>query len=178
MSPIQQWAHPIHVENSDQGKTQPDLFKPAWWFDAKIISPKTSHEMSECLDWTLIYNPWAGFDEIERSNWSNFESSGRPSIGPECKVGLISVNNKINLRAALHLEAEPIRCVRGLKSSFVIGQRAQIGPNPFTPTRRADLVVWFFNLKNVCYDTAQARWIGCTQNGRPILGLEANVRAH
>jgi hypothetical protein len=32
------------------------------------------------------------------------------------------------LRAALHLEAGPIRCVRGLKSSLVIGQKAQIGP--------------------------------------------------
>jgi hypothetical protein len=48
------------------------------------------------------------------------------------------------LRAALHLEAGPIRCVRGLKSSLVIGQKAQIGPNPFTPRGRADLVVWFF----------------------------------
>jgi hypothetical protein len=48
------------------------------------------------------------------------------------------------LRAAsLHLEARPIRCVRGLKSSLVIqfGQKAQIGPNPFTPRGRADLIV-------------------------------------
>jgi hypothetical protein len=45
------------------------------------------------------------------------------------------------LRAALHLEAGPIRCVRGLKPSLVIGQKAQIGPNPFTPRGRADLVV-------------------------------------
>jgi hypothetical protein len=44
-------------------------------------------------------------------------------------------------RAALHLEAGPIRCVRGLKPSLVIGQKAQIGPNPFTPRGRADLVV-------------------------------------
>jgi hypothetical protein len=44
-------------------------------------------------------------------------------------------------RAALHLEAGPIRCVRGLKSSLVIGQKAQIGPNPFKRTSRADLVV-------------------------------------
>jgi hypothetical protein len=50
------------------------------------------------------------------------------------------------LRAALHLEAGPIRCVRGLKSSLVIGQKAQIGPNPFTPRGRANLVVWFFKL--------------------------------
>jgi hypothetical protein len=45
------------------------------------------------------------------------------------------------LRAALHLEAGPIRCVRSLKFSLVIGQKAQIGPNPFTPRGRADLVV-------------------------------------
>jgi hypothetical protein len=47
----------------------------------------------------------------------------------------------------------------------MIGQKAQISPNPFTPRGRGDLVVWFFKIKNVCYDTAQARWIGCTQNG-------------
>jgi hypothetical protein len=45
------------------------------------------------------------------------------------------------LRAALHLEAGPIRCVRGLKSSLVIGQKAQISPNPLTPRGHADLVV-------------------------------------
>jgi hypothetical protein len=39
--------------------------------------------------------------------------------------------------AALHLEAGPIRCVRGLKSSLVIGRKAQIGPNSFTPRGRA-----------------------------------------
>ena len=37
------------------------------------------------------------------------------------------------LRVALHLEARPIRCARGLKSSLVIGQKVEIGPNPFTP---------------------------------------------
>ena len=47
----------------------------------------------------------------------------------------------VALRAALHLEAGPIRCVRGLKSSLVIGQKVEIGPNPFTPRGRADLVV-------------------------------------
>jgi hypothetical protein len=36
----------------------------------------------------------------------------------------------LRVRAALHLEAGPIRCVRGLKASLVIGQKAQIGPNP------------------------------------------------
>jgi hypothetical protein len=40
-----------------------------------------------------------------------------------------------------HLEAGPIHCVRGLKSSLVIGQKAQIGANPFTPRGRANLVV-------------------------------------
>jgi hypothetical protein len=40
------------------------------------------------------------------------------------------------LRAALHLVAGPICCVRGLKSSLVIGLKAQIGPNPFTPRGR------------------------------------------
>jgi hypothetical protein len=58
------------------------------------------------------------------------------------------------IRAALHLEDGPIRCVRGLKSSLVIGQKAQIGPNPFTPRGRAVLVIWFFKMKNVCYDTS------------------------
>jgi hypothetical protein len=48
---------------------------------------------------------------------------------------------RVVIRAALHLEAGPIRCVRGLKPSLVIGQKAQIGPNPFTPRGRADLVV-------------------------------------
>jgi hypothetical protein len=47
----------------------------------------------------------------------------------------------IVVMAALHLEAGPIRCVRGLKSSFVIGQKAEIDPNPFTPRGRVDLVV-------------------------------------
>jgi hypothetical protein len=58
---------------------------------------------------------------------------------------------------ALNLEDGPIRCVRGLEFSLVIGQKAQIGPNPFTPRARADLVVLFLRSKNVCYDTARAR---------------------
>ena len=45
------------------------------------------------------------------------------------------------LRATLHLEDGPIRCARGLKSSLVIGQKVQIGPNSFTPRGRAGLVV-------------------------------------
>jgi hypothetical protein len=61
------------------------------------------------------------------------------------KCGLtFSVGDNISwctIRAALYLEAWPIRHVRGLKSSLVIGQKAQIGPNPFTPRGRVDLVV-------------------------------------
>jgi hypothetical protein len=44
-------------------------------------------------------------------------------------------------KATLHLEARLIRCVRGLESSLVIGQKVEIGPNSFTPRGRADLVV-------------------------------------
>ena len=36
---------------------------------------------------------------------------------------------EMSLRAALHLESGPIHCVRGLKSSLVIGQKVEIGPN-------------------------------------------------
>jgi hypothetical protein len=48
---------------------------------------------------------------------------------------------EIRVRVALHLEAKPIRCVRGLNSSLVIGQKAQFGPNSFTPRGRGDLVL-------------------------------------
>jgi len=61
----------------------------------------------------------------------------------EVMIGICIMGN-CPLRAALHLEAGPIRCVRGFKSSLVIGQKIQIGPKPFTPRGRADLVVWFF----------------------------------
>jgi hypothetical protein len=47
----------------------------------------------------------------------------------------------LDLRAAVHLEAGPIRCLKGLKSSLVIGQKVEIDPNPFTPRGRGDLVV-------------------------------------
>jgi hypothetical protein len=56
-----------------------------------------------------------------------------------CEVALSSLN--CIMRAALHLEAGPIRCVRCLKSLLVIGQKVQIGPNPFTPRGCTDLVV-------------------------------------
>jgi hypothetical protein len=48
---------------------------------------------------------------------------------------------KVALRVALHLEAGHVRCVRGLKSSLVIGHKFQIGPNPFTPKGHADVMV-------------------------------------
>jgi hypothetical protein len=49
--------------------------------------------------------------------------------------------DKCHLRAALNLEAGPIRCIGSLKSSLVIGQKAEIGLNPFTSRGRADLVI-------------------------------------
>jgi hypothetical protein len=80
------------------------------------------------------------------------------------------------MRAALHLEAGPIRCVRGLKSSFVIGQEVEIGPNSFTPRGRVDLVVCIFvNENNVCSDMARAHWTGCTQNEGPIPSLGISI---
>jgi hypothetical protein len=48
---------------------------------------------------------------------------------------------KRGLTTALNLEARPIRCVRGLKPSLVIGQMGEIGSNPFTPRGWADLLV-------------------------------------
>jgi hypothetical protein len=48
---------------------------------------------------------------------------------------------EVALSAALHLETGPIHFVKGLKSSLVIGQKAKINPNPFTPRGQADLVV-------------------------------------
>jgi hypothetical protein len=49
------------------------------------------------------------------------------------------------LRAALHLEAGPIRCVRGLKSSLVIGKKVQIGPNSFTLEA---MPIWWYDFLN------------------------------
>ena len=51
------------------------------------------------------------------------------------------VYTKHVLRATLHLELGPIRCVRGLESSLVIVEKVEIGPNPFTPRNGADLAV-------------------------------------
>jgi hypothetical protein len=45
------------------------------------------------------------------------------------------------LRTILHLEVEPLHCVRGLKSPLVIGQKVEINPNPFIPKGWAVLVV-------------------------------------
>jgi hypothetical protein len=52
------------------------------------------------------------------------------------------------------LEAGPIHCVRGLKSSLVIGQNDEIGPNSFTP--RCELIWWYeiFIQKNAWSDMA------------------------
>jgi hypothetical protein len=75
---------------------------------------------------------WQVFLQIER-RFHNRDLNCQPS--------------SISLRAALHLEAGPIRCVRGLKSSLVIGQKAQIDPNPLH--LEAGPIWWydFFNQK-------------------------------
>ena len=54
----------------------------------------------------------------------------------------------VPLRVALHLKAGPLCCVRGLKSSLVIGQKVEIGPIPFTPRGWVDSMVCFFLKKN------------------------------
>jgi hypothetical protein len=54
---------------------------------------------------------------------------------------LVSLRKTNEVTAALHLEVGPICCVRGLKSSLVIGQKAEIGPNLFMLKDCVDLVV-------------------------------------
>jgi hypothetical protein len=49
------------------------------------------------------------------------------------------------LRAALHLEARPIRYVRGLKPSLVIGQKIEIGPNPL---HLEVVAIWWYDFSN------------------------------
>jgi hypothetical protein len=77
---------------------------------------------------SLLVDPHAGADDSYKTAYPEAAKAVHPN-----DIGF--------LRAALHLEAGPIRCVRGLKSSLVIGRKAQIGPNPFTPRGRADFVV-------------------------------------
>ena len=80
---------PAHVERWGRGKVRPDFFKPAWWFGAKIVPPKTSHGMGECSDQPLVYKPLGW-------NWWNLAillaqiMSGRvgPQSGPKHKVAL------------------------------------------------------------------------------------------
>jgi hypothetical protein len=70
-----------------------------------------------------------------------FKKGRSPRFRPSLKDFADHSNGIWHLKAALHLEAGPIRCVKGLLSSLVIGQKAQIGPNPFTPRGRGNLVV-------------------------------------
>jgi hypothetical protein len=46
----------------------------------------------------------------------------------------------------LHLEVGSICCVRGFKSSLVIGQKVEISPSPFTPRGRAKLLCKRFQI--------------------------------
>jgi hypothetical protein len=58
-------------------------------------------------------------------------------------------------RVALHLEVTPIRYVRGLKSSLVIGQRFK---SVLTPLHLEAGPIWWYDLllllENAGYDTA------------------------
>jgi hypothetical protein len=46
--------NPAHVESLGRGETRPEFFKPARWFGAKIVPPRTSHGMSECSGRPLV----------------------------------------------------------------------------------------------------------------------------
>jgi len=59
---------PAHVESLGRGEILPEFFKPARWFGAKIVPPRTSHGMSECSGRPLVLSPWARFDETEGSH--------------------------------------------------------------------------------------------------------------
>jgi len=81
-------------------------------------------------------------------------------------------NKKKNwLRATLHLEIRPTCCVRGLKSSIVIIQKFEIGPNPNTWTSNQFGRMNFLFKKDMISYGPKTQWIGCTKNGRPILGF-------
>jgi hypothetical protein len=78
------------------------------------------------------------------SKWS-WQYKGRFTLGGHanrCVRGLKSslvIGQKAQMvPTPSHLEIRSICCVRGLKSSLVIGQKVQIGPNPFTPRGRAN----------------------------------------
>jgi len=66
------------------------------------------------------------------------------------------------LKAALHLKAGPICCVRYQKFSLLIGQKVEITLNPFTPSLKANLVEWILYSKKTWFDmvwTQQIIWI-------------------
>ena len=46
--------NPVHVESSGQRKACLGFFEPFQMFGAKIVSFRTSHGMSECLDLILV----------------------------------------------------------------------------------------------------------------------------
>jgi hypothetical protein len=73
----------------------------------------------------------------------------------------LQCENHSSIRAPFHLEVGLVRCVRGLKFSFVIGQKAEIGPNPFTPKGRVNLVLCIFKSKKcmVWHDPSSLNWV-------------------
>jgi len=64
------------------------------------------------------------------------------------------------LRAAWDIEAGPIFCVKRMKSSLVIGQKVEMGSNPFTPRGWANLVEWILYSRKTWSHMTWARWIG------------------
>ena len=46
--------NPAPGESSGQGKARPDFFIRAGWFGAKIVPPRTPHEMSKCSGRPLV----------------------------------------------------------------------------------------------------------------------------
>ena len=106
-----------------------------WFQKFKIISNLRNNTTENC-GILLMYLPREG----------NFSP---PCTSPNIAQNPLSdmLTSAYTLRAALHLEVGPFRCVRALISSLAIGQKVEIGPNPFAPRGGDDLVVCIFNPK-------------------------------
>ena len=84
----------------------------------------------------------------------------------------------ISQRAALHLQAGPIRCVRGLKSSLVTGSNRSQCLSTYRLDRFGGMN-FFITKCMLCHGPSSLNGpkmcMLCTQNGGSILGLKANV---
>ena len=83
---------------------------------------------------TCINMFYCNYESVTFGLWTSIHLLTRPMDNAHLSIGGLNKKEGRRLRAALHQEARPICCVRGLKSSLVIGQNAQIGPNLFTPS--------------------------------------------